>query len=491
MSDPTAATIAQDADADTDARRRRIREAWRAYHAEHEKPLRSRRTTAADGTTTMLIDDNVILGWSGDALDTSVHWLFGEEGAPLQVQLDGTSTEADTAAAQAWLDAVLEASGGPLLELELATLGGITGHAIVRINTLNTEPATDAVYRAQPNLIELAVLDAGDCDAEWLPRNVHRSTGWEVVFRTELAATGADKRPGLERHTFEPNDPERPTAWTITVARTDKRGNWLQIGEPTLWPHPWPPIVDAQNIPAPGQFWGRSDLDEVNVALTRAGIARASDLNRTARIHAHATVVAKGMTPAQVQNIDLAADSITALPDPSMDLGYVELPEGSSTSTGWLAELHDQFREHSRVPAVAAGRLDAAGALSGVALRILFAPLLQSTAQKRLTYGRLLRDLTRRLLALGGWQGTAVVQWPDILPTNDLEVWQTASAEQAAGVSRDTSLRSRGLDPDHEAEMRRDEAAAAANAMTAPYTDPAAVAPAQEPPQDPAAGAGA
>ena len=219
----------------------------------------------------------------------------------------------------------------------------------------------------------------------------------------------------------------------------------------------------------------------MNIALTRAGNARASDLNRTARLHAHPSVLAKGMTPTQAAAIDLGNDKLTALPDPSMGLDYLELPEGASTSLGWLSELHDQFREHSRVPAVAAGRLDAAGALSGVALRILFAPLLQHTAQKRLTYGRLIRDLTRRLLALGGWSGTANVQWPDILPTNDLEVWQTASAEQAAGVSRETSLRSRGLDPDQEEENRAEEAARAANRMTEPYTDPAGDATLEDP----------
>ena len=486
--DPTAATIEQNAADDDDRRRARIREAWTAYHAEHAKPLNNRRVIGEDGRT-YEIDDNVILGWSGDALDTSVHWLFGEEGAPLQVTLDN-GNEQDTAAAQTWLDTVLENSGGPLLELELATLGGITGHAIIRINTLNAGAVPPATFRYRPELIELAVLDSSDVDATWTPRNVHRATSWVATFRTDAAAKGADKRAGLERHTFTPDDPDRPTRWEIIVDRTDKAGRWLRIGQPTIWPWPWPPIVDAQNLPAPGQFWGRSDIDAVNIALTRAGIARASDLNRTARIHAHPTVTAKGMTPAQVQNIDLGNDKITALPGPDMSLDYVELPEGASTSVGWLGELHDQFREHSRVPAVAAGRLDAAGALSGVALRILFAPLLQSTSQKRLTYGRLIRDLTRRLLALGGWQGTVTVQWPDILPTNDLEVWQTASAEQAAGVSRETSLRSRGLDPDQEEQNRAEEAARAANRMTEPYTDPAGDAP-QDPPTDPQPAPGA
>jgi hypothetical protein len=74
--DPTAATIEQNAAEDDDRRRQRIRDAWVAYHAEHAKPLNPRRVIGDDGRT-YEIDDNVILGWSGDALDTSVHWLFG------------------------------------------------------------------------------------------------------------------------------------------------------------------------------------------------------------------------------------------------------------------------------------------------------------------------------------------------------------------------------------------------------------------------------
>lgn len=68
-----------------------------------------------------------------------------------QVQLDGAATEADTAAAQKWLDTVLENSGGPLLRARLATLGGITGHAVIRINTLNAGPVPPAPTAIGPS----------------------------------------------------------------------------------------------------------------------------------------------------------------------------------------------------------------------------------------------------------------------------------------------------------------------------------------------------
>ena len=58
--DPTAATIEQNAAEDDDRRRQRIRDAWVAYHAEHAKPLNPRRVIGDDGRT-YEIDDNVKL----------------------------------------------------------------------------------------------------------------------------------------------------------------------------------------------------------------------------------------------------------------------------------------------------------------------------------------------------------------------------------------------------------------------------------------------
>ena len=140
------------------------------------------------------------------------------------------------------------------------------------------------------------------------------------------------------------------------------------------------------------------------------------------------------MTPTQAA----AIDSATTSSPHSRSVDGTRLsraPEGASTSLGWLNELHDQFLEHSR----ASRRRRQARRRrhhSSVALRILFAPLLQHTAQKRLTYGRLIQTSPAASPSANG--ETAVVQWPDILPTNDLEVADRLR-RAAAGVSRDVA----------------------------------------------------
>lgn len=462
---------AQDAEKDEEARRRRIRAAWDAYHDHHPKPLATRTVRGPNGQV-VEVDDNLAMGWCGDALRTGLWWLMGD-GAPLTVRLKGDPSDAETEAAQAWLDDVWDRSGGFLLDLELATLGGITGHAIARINTLGTVSGTVG-YRSAPHLVEVVALDAADVEACWSPTNVHRPTEWEVTWRTdpemEDGATAV-------RQKFTPTGPLAPhvaTGWTITEHRTYDEGQgmgsqWVPMGEPIVWPHPWPPIADCQNLPAPAQFWGRSDIDAVAIALNRAGTARASDLNRTERLHAHPTPTAKGMTEHQAAGLQFGADQVAVLPDPGMELDYLTLPEGTATSLEWLHEVHEQFRQHVNIPAVASGQLADVGALSGVALQILFQPLLAVTRTKRKTYGKLRADLASRLLALAGWEGTAVTQWPDLMPSNDLESWQTAVTQKAAGVSAATVLTERGYDPDAEAEAIALERARDLNSSTAPY----------------------
>ena len=423
--------------------------------------------------------------WDGPAtLDTSVHWLFGEEGAPLQVTLDN-GNEQDTAAAQAWFRHRPREPGGPLLE----PVSPPSAASPVTPSSASTR-STPAPSRRRRSVTgpshRAAVLDSSDVDATWTPRTC-TATSWVATFRTEAAAKGADKRAGLERHTFTPDDPDRPTRWEIIVDRTDKAGRWLRIGQPTIWPWPWPRSSTLRTSP-PGQFWGRSDIDAVNIALTRAGIARASDLNRTARIHAHPTVTAKGMTPAQVQNIDLGNDKITALPGPDMSLDYVETPRAhrrpSVGSANFTTSSASTPAHYSRRRRQARCRRRPLRCRPPDLVRPC---LLQSTSQKRLTYGRLIRDLTPapRPRWVAGHRHRAMARHPpDERPRGVADRRRRASRRRQP---RDVAPVPWARPGPGGAEPRRGGRSSSEPSDRA-YTDPAGDAP-QDPPTDPSAGA--
>jgi len=136
--------------------------------------------------------------------------------------------------------------------------------------------------------------------------------------------------------------------------------------------------------------------------------------------------------------------------------------------------------------------------MSGVALRMLYQPLLFKTNAKRRMYGKLIREACTRMLALGNFgDGTdrdgvkVTTHWKDPLPADDLSEAQTALAWNQLGVSTDTLLQQAGFDPDDEAQKTEK---AQMRQMTlqqqgkAPLTPPAVPAnPASEPGQAPPA----
>jgi hypothetical protein len=102
------------------------------------------------------------------------------------------------------------------------------------------------------------------------------------------------------------------------------------------------------------------------------------------------------------------------------------------------------------------GKLEGTGALSGVALRILYGPLEEKTQSKRLTYGEMLIELCRRLLEMGGFgsENIVTIEWPAIVPANEVEEREVAIMDEQLGASKDTLLTRLGYDADEEKEKR-------------------------------------
>jgi len=127
----------------------------------------------------------------------------------------------------------------------------------------------------------------------------------------------------------------------------------------------------------------------------------------------------------------------------------------------YLDRLRQTMHEISRVPEVATGNLERAGSLSGVALQILYQPLLEKTGTKRLLYGDMLIELNRRLLAIRGFGENlrTTIHWPELLPSDPMQERQAALIDKQLGVSADTILQRLGYNPDLEREKAQAESA--------------------------------
>lgn len=409
-----------------------FKRAWEAYYGRFAKSLKVRRGQA---------DDNVIVNLVRAIVDKGVSFLFGQD---VGFELD----ETEHTPAEEWLAGCWEANRKATLLQKLALNGGVCGHCFVKI-------VPNAPY---PRLV---VLDPATVTPTWEPDDIETVLRYRIQYPAVDSKTG---KPIVIRQLIELDG----AVWRITdqVSRADST-RWETTAEAT-WPYPWPPIGDCQNLPNPNEYWGISDLEEDVLQLNGAINFVLSNLARIVRFHAHPKTWGKGFT---AQQLSIAVDETIVLPSPDAELRNLEMLGDLSSSIALYERLREALHEVTRVPEVATGKLDSAGALSGVALNILYQPLLEKTETKRRTYGDLLIELNRRLLALGGFgeDNHTVLHWPELLPRDPLQERQAALLDQQLGVSTDTILQRLGFDPELERQKGEGESDASASAAARAY----------------------
>jgi len=147
-------------------------------------------------------------------------------------------------------------------------------------------------------------------------------------------------------------------------------------------------------------------------------------------------------------------------------LQNLEMHSDLASSRNFAADLRSDMDERSRVPGVALGRETTLprGNISGVALELLFQPLIEKTILKQRLYGRLIREVTRAALVLAGRLSIAAyktykvkLEWQNLLPVDDLLAAQTAQIWSLIGVSDATLMARAGFDADEEAKNKAEE----------------------------------
>jgi hypothetical protein len=355
-----------------------------------------------------------------------VSFLFGQD---LRFELDEV---AETEAEQ-WLAACWRANRKMTTLQKLALNGAIAGQAFIKIVPSQPYP-------------RLVVLDPATVAVTWDPDDLEQVVRYRIQYPAIDPQTG---KPITVRQLIVRDGP----AWQITDQRSPADSPVWQTVSETAWPYPWPPIVDCQNLPCPNEYWGISDLEDDLLQLNASINFVFSNLARIIRFHAHPKTWGRGFSANQ---LNVAVDETIVLPSPDASLQNLEMTSDLASSIQLLQRLREALHEIARVPEVATGRLERAGALSGVALQILYQPLIEKTETKRRTYGDLLVELNRRLLALGdyGDDQHTIIHWPALIPGDPESEAKTLLLWQQLGASQDTILQKLGLDPDLERQKR-------------------------------------
>jgi hypothetical protein len=165
--------------------------------------------------------------------------------------------------------------------------------------------------------------------------------------------------------------------------------------------------------------------------------------------------------PELAGEIDVSPENIVTLPAGAgleSDLKVLENLNNVQSFVEYIKEMRHQLFEMMGCPLIALGQVDTMSmSMSGINLSILYAPILQKTEMKRISYGAMLERINQKLLVLMGhenveeFEGLTVV-WPEAMPGSAYLERQTLMEDTKLGLSQWTALTRLGYDPELEVE---------------------------------------
>ncbi len=430
----TAKTLAQAPVPQEDIeRKQQMQQAWKAYRGEFHPPLKVERDSP---------DDNVISNRCGPAVDKGVSFLFGQT-----IKIEAADQDF---VSELWGDD----DDMMTLLTEMAMNGGVTRQNFVKLIPVEGDMEVPRIVVMDPQIVRMVTLP-NDCD-------IH------VAYIIEYGSGDVQKRQIIAR--VDPNNDLTATGeddledtWTISnYTKRSMSDSWDFVDQED-WPYPFAPIFTNKNLPNPNDPWGISDLTSDLIGVNKSLNFTQSNTQRIIRFHAQPHTWGKGFKASQ---LSAGINDVLIIESENGMLQNLEMQSDLASSRNFAADLRSDMDERSRVPAVALGRETTLprGNISGVALELLFQPLIEKTILKQRLYGRLIREVTRAALVLAGRIPVAgykkykvTLHWQNLLPADDLAAAQTGQIEEGLGVSKETVLSKLGFDAKDEAKKKAKE----------------------------------
>lgn len=415
---------------DEQQRNLRWRRAWTAYEGDLPDPLKVR-----DGKP----NDNIKLNYCRLIVDKGASFLFGDPLGFEEAEKEKSAYKKPETTAEAWLRKAWRANKLVSTLQKLATNGGVCGTCFLKVVP---DSRLTAPY---PRII---VIDPASMKVLTEPDDL------EDVYCFIFSYVDIDKG-GKPVRFEEVTERNQAGTWMITHRTVDLvSGIVKEEGPSEEWPYSWPPIFYCQNLVAPNEFWGIADLEEdiinINVAINFV----VSNINRILKHHAHPKTWGKGFT---ADSMETSVDEIIILPASDAFLGNLEMKSDLASSIDFYNKIKAAIHEVARVPQVSTGMIDNIAGTAGVSLMVMFQPLTEKTKTKRATYGDMIASVCKRMLEIGGF-GADIdinIQWPALLPRDELQERQVAQLDHALGVSLDTLQSQLGYNPVAEREKSK------------------------------------
>lgn len=408
------------------------------YQGEQKKQLKVQQGKA---------DDNVLLNFTGLAVERSVSMLFGGG-----IEFEYKDPESRQAQA---LQKIWDANRKDLFLHETGTDGAVYGTYYIRTDPEGIKDKfTDEYYT------RLVLLDPELMKIEVNPRDMSEVTKYIMQYQ----AGGVNYREEYYR-TVEPEDGQESPTWTVDYF--ESRGGAWKLVNTITWEYDFPPILHGKNLPSIHSVYGISDIDDI-LGVQDSINFTSSNIRKIIRNQAHKKLWGKGFS---AETLKLGPDDMPILPSENAAINAVDATADLTSSENHLATMRQALFDISRVVDISSIK-DKIGALTNFGLRVLYSDALSKNATKRLLYAESIDELNRRLLVIEGNTGEdtrpPVIGWGADLPQDEAEDAKLIIEDLKMGlVSKQTASTKRGYqweaDDEQEGEADRIAAEGAAN----------------------------
>lgn len=412
-------------------------------------------------------DPNVIINLCSTLVKKSVAWLFGdlEDGEMIKFtikQADKPKANAGPVdlseqdysetpnaqqdpsikAAEQYLSDVWEANGGAKFLLKIGRRVGVTGHGFIKILPPNDVSNTLGLPRLILLKAEIVSVLRKQDDSETLEAY--------VIEWSEKRLIDARLRDVCVRQIIT----NVQKVWLIGQFVDTGRGKDKWEEDPTklpaieVWPYDWCPIVDWQNLTSE-DYYGESDLKDLPV-LNDAVNFTASNVNRILYIHGHPRTIGTGFEASELQ--DTAVDSFWTIPSKDAKVNNLEMQSDLTSAFSFLQFIYQSFWDIGRDLSLSSLR-DRIGQVTNFGLRVLANDALSKLGEKRLSYGKALKQINNILLELGNYaMRDTEVNWLQPLPEDSTEEVDRLKMEvvDMKTLSRETASEELGHDWEQE-----------------------------------------
>src|SRR5258708_4600706 len=435
------------------ARLERIASAWKAYEGNLEAPLKKMAGEP---------DDNVMSNRCQPIVDRGVDFLFGKE---IEISVEENAPQE----AQDILDKIWGRKEAriPLLQ-KLGMNGAVAGQAFLRI-----VPGKDGSFRlvvVDPSTVFVKTAPQ-DCETvllyciQYSTNEKQNGRPVQVFYREEITRLDPESDDTQEYEDTDAEGYDADVTWQIQhwtqigyAGMQPKTTGWTPAGSPIPWPYPFPPLFSCQNLPRPNDFWGCADITPDLIGINNSLNLVQSCINRIEKIYGGPILYAPGTGNA---SIAIQPGQIIQLPLVENKIEAVHIHTDVANALLFAENLRSDIDEQSSVPGVATGRISTMprGNLSGIAIELLFMPLLKKTEKKECGYGKLIIDTSKALFVLNKLSGDIdlSITWESPIPHDYLPAVQPAIANLDIGVSKADLHRELGYDPEEQAKLKQIE----------------------------------